>query len=102
MIYTSIDRADPDVRKELLTNIVMVGGGSLFPNIGERVQDEVAEKLPSSFRAKVVMGTPVERRFSVFIGGSILSNLGSFQQLWLTKQEYQEMGIERSLERFDA
>lgn len=34
----------------------------------------------------------VERRFSVFIGGSILASLGSFQQMWLSKAEYDEHG----------
>lgn len=34
----------------------------------------------------------VERRYSVWIGGSILSSLGSFQQMWMSKQEYQEHG----------
>ena len=34
----------------------------------------------------------VERRFSVWIGGSILASLGSFQQMWMSKAEYQEHG----------
>lgn len=33
-----------------------------------------------------------ERLFSTFIGGSILASLGSFQQLWMSKQEYAEFG----------
>ena len=36
--------------------------------------------------------TPHERRFAVWIGGSILASLGSFQQLWMSKQEYDEAG----------
>lgn len=34
----------------------------------------------------------VERRFATWIGGSILASLGSFQQLWMSKQEYEEHG----------
>ena len=33
-----------------------------------------------------------ERRYGAWIGGSILSSLGSFQQMWLSRQEYEESG----------
>jgi actin-related protein len=49
----------------------------------------------SSYAPRVKVGMPnplVERRFSVFIGGSILASLGSFQQMWLSKAEYDEHG----------
>lgn len=34
----------------------------------------------------------MERRYSSWVGGSILGCLGSFQQLWVSKQEYEESG----------
>ncbi|GLT71374.1 hypothetical protein SLA2020_434000 [Shorea laevis] len=37
-------------------------------------------------------GNATERRFSVWIGGSILASLGSFQQMWFSKAEYEEHG----------
>ena len=46
-----------------------------------------------SMKVKVIAPTtPQERRFLVWIGGSILASLGSFQQLWMSKQEYEENG----------
>lgn len=36
--------------------------------------------------------TSQERRYGPWIGGSILASLSTFQQLWLTKQEYKEHG----------
>ncbi|PBC34383.1 ActinB [Apis cerana cerana] len=36
-----------------------------------------------------------ERRYGAWIGGSILSSLGSFQQMWLSRQEYEESGVEK-------
>ena len=33
-----------------------------------------------------------ERRFGSWIGGSILASLGSFQQMWISKHEYEENG----------
>ena len=35
---------------------------------------------------------PVERRFAAWIGGSVLASLGSFHQMWVSKQEYDETG----------
>merc|ERR1712090_65871 len=38
---------------------------------------------------------PPERKYSVWIGGSILASLSTFQQMWITKQEYDECPIHR-------
>lgn len=40
----------------------------------------------------IAPANPVERRFSTWIGGSILASLGSFHQMWMSKQEYHEHG----------
>lgn len=49
--------------------------------------------LPHSGRAQVTSPpNAVERRQSVWIGGSVLASLGSFQQMWLSKAEYEEYG----------
>jgi len=34
------------------------------------------------------------RKYSVWIGGSIISSLSTFTNMWITKQEYQESGAE--------
>ena len=35
---------------------------------------------------------PPERKYSVWIGGSILASLSTFQQMWISKAEYDESG----------
>ena len=40
----------------------------------------------------VAAGFASERRFATWIGGSILASLGTFQQLWISKAEYEEHG----------
>lgn len=35
-----------------------------------------------------------ERKYGCFIGGSILASLSTFQKLWITKAEYDEIGPE--------
>ena len=45
---------------------------------------------PSTMKIKIV--APPERKYSVWIGGSILASLSTFQQMWISKQEYDESG----------
>lgn len=83
-------KCDVDVRKDLYNNIVLSGGTTMFDGIAERLSKEVSALAPSSMKIKVV--APPERRYSVWIGGSILSSLSTFQTMWITKAEYDESG----------
>ncbi|MQI72129.1 actin, cytoplasmic 2, partial [Escherichia coli] len=51
---------------------------------------EISALAPSSMKIKVV--APPERKYSVWIGGSILASLSTFQQMWISKGEYDESG----------
>jgi len=88
--YKSIMKCDLDIRRDLYGNIVMSGGTTMYPGIAERLNKELVAKAPASMKVRVV--APPERKFSVWIGGSILSSLSSFQQMWVTKAEYDEAG----------
>lgn len=50
-------------------------------------------------QVRTLTASPIERRFSVWIGGSILCSLGTFQQLWLSKRQYEEQGPEMAESR---
>ena len=41
---------------------------------------------------KIKINAPPERKYSVWIGGSILASLSTFQNMWITKEEYDESG----------
>lgn len=88
--FNSIMRCDVDIRKDLYGNIVMSGGSTLFPGIADRMTKEVTALAPPSMKIKVV--APPERKYSVWIGGSILASLSTFQQMFITKAEYEEAG----------
>nr|P10992.3 RecName: Full=Actin, macronuclear [Tetrahymena thermophila]AAA30109.1 actin [Tetrahymena thermophila] len=90
LTFNSIMKCDVDVRKDPYNNIVLSGGTTMFPGIAERLSKEVSALAPSSMKIKVV--APPERRYSVWIGGSILSSLSTFQTMWITKAEYDESG----------
>merc|ERR1711973_77378 len=89
-VYNSIMKCDVDIRKDLYANTVMSGGTTMYPGIADRMQKEITALAPSTIKIKII--APPERKYSVWIGGSILSSLSTFQQMWITKQEYDECG----------
>ena len=93
LVRDCLERCDPDVQRDLYGNLLLTGGGSLFAGLPQRLEKEVAALSSSAVRVRVsVPATAAERRFGVWIGGSILASLGSFQQMWMSKQEYEEHG----------
>jgi len=89
-VYKSIINGDIDIRKDLYANIVLSGGTTMYPGIADRMQKEVTTLAPSTIKVKII--APPERKYSVWIGGSILSSLSTFQSMWVTKDEYDETG----------
>jgi actin beta/gamma 1 len=92
--YKSIQKSDIDVRKDLYSNIVLSGGTTMFPGLPERLTKEVQKLAPSATSSKVKVLAMPERKYSVWIGGSILSSLSNFQVMWITKSEYDESGAQ--------
>merc|ERR1719282_437130 len=88
--YNSIMKCDGDIRKDLYANIVLSGGTTMYPGIADRMQKEITALAPSTIKIKII--APPERKYSVWIGGSILASLSTFQQMWISKQEYDECG----------
>jgi len=89
-LFQTIMKCDVDIRKDLYANIVLSGGTTMFSGIAERLTKEIVALAPSTMKIKVV--APPERKYSVWIGGSILASLSTFQQMWISKSEYDEAG----------
>jgi len=90
LAFQSIMKCDVDIRKDLYNNIVMSGGTTMFNGIAERMQKEIKALAPDSMTIKII--APPERKYSVWIGGSILSSLSTFEEMWISKAEYDEAG----------
>ncbi|KAH8266308.1 hypothetical protein KR038_011978 [Drosophila bunnanda] len=88
--YNSIMKCDMDIRKDLYGNTVLSGGTTMFPGMAERLQKEITALAPSSRKVRIV--GPPERKYCVWIGGAILASLSTFQQMWISRQEYEEFG----------
>lgn len=90
LIATSISRADLDLRKTLYTHLVLAGGSTYFHGFGDRLLNEVRKLAPKDIKIRI--SAPPERKFSTWIGGSILASLSTFKKMWVAKQEYEEYG----------
>jgi len=90
MVYNAIAKCDVDIRKDMYGNIVLSGGSSMFPGMADRFQKEIVNLAPGTMKTKII--APPERKYSAWIGASILASLSTFQTIWVSKEEYDESG----------
>ena len=90
LAYKSLMKCDADLRRELYQSICLSGGSTMFPGFPERLAKDLMNLAPTSAKIKVV--APPERKYSAWIGASILSSLSSFQHMWISRSEYNETG----------
>ncbi|KAK7097505.1 actin, cytoplasmic-like [Littorina saxatilis] len=90
MVYQSIMQCDIDVRSLFYSNIILCGGSTMFPGLGDRLKKEMYTLAPPTMKIGVV--EPPERKYTVWIGGSIVASLSTFEKQWISKQEYEEEG----------
>ena len=94
-IMDVIEMCDLDIRPDLLNNIFLSGGSSMFPNIKSRIYQELEVELARRSKKSQVIKiiAPRERIFSVWVGGSILAMIPEFEQNWVTRAKYFSEGI---------
>ncbi|KAG0147700.1 hypothetical protein CROQUDRAFT_655908 [Cronartium quercuum f. sp. fusiforme G11] len=92
LILKSITVCDTDVQSVLCSNIIITGGCSLLPGLLDRLDWELRAQAPGMKFKIMAAGNVAERKFGSWLGGSILTSLGSFHQLWVGKDEYKEQG----------
>ncbi|KRX51869.1 Actin, acrosomal process isoform, partial [Trichinella sp. T9] len=79
-INISIMKCDLDLRSQLYENVILSGGSTMFPGTEHRMTKELR------------IHTPPERKYSVWIGGSIMASLSAFQNMWISYKDYEEHG----------
>ncbi|EPX74503.1 actin-like protein Arp4 [Schizosaccharomyces octosporus yFS286] len=95
LFQNCISECDVDIRNALFNNIVVCGGTSLLQGFSIRLQNDLSKIYPGN-RLKIhASGHIIERSYASWLGGSILSSLGTFHQLWISRQEYDEHGADR-------
>ena len=88
--FDAIMKCDVDIRRDMYANIVLSGGNTMFPGFAERMQKEITALAPPTALIKII--APPDSKYSVWIGGSVLASLSTFQQMWVNKQDYDESG----------
>lgn len=100
MVLEAVGNCDVDIRRDLFSGVVISGGSSMIPGIVERVSKELAIGIPQAYKLKVSASpNSIERTCGSWIGGSIVSSLGTFQQAWISKSEYDELGAVNALRK---
>ena len=92
LIKQSLNQVDVDIKPFLLANVVITGAGSLIKGLPDRIQFELGKAFANQRVRITASGMAVERKFGSWIGGSIMSSLGTFHQMWISKKEYDEHG----------
>ena len=88
--FDSIMKCDNDIKRDLFKGIVLAGGSTMFEGMKDRMKKEIQALAPSPMGPEVE--APADRKFSCWLGGSILSKLSSFNHMWITKMEFEEVG----------
>lgn len=89
-VNDSIMRSDINIRKDLYSNIVLSGGTTMLRDFDKKLEYELNLIMPNKTAVKII--APKERKYSVWMGGSILASLPSFDSAWIYGSEYRECG----------
>ena len=90
--YNSIQKCDIDLKKDLYNCIILSGGTSMFNGLKERFEKEIKALVPELMKEEIKVFASPERKYATWIGGTILSNISTFESCWITKDEYEEYG----------
>jgi len=94
VVNKALQAVDVDARPVLLNNIILTGAGSLIDKLPERLQADIQAMYPNPRVRVLANANSVERKYGAFVGGSVLGSLGSFHQMWVSKEEYAEHGAQ--------
>jgi len=98
-IIQSVELCDVDIRREMLRNIFLTGGSSMFPFLEMRLKKELENELTNlgKIAQDVHIIASKGRVLSNWVGGSILSGLPDFQDRWITRKKYYDEGISEEI-----
>ena len=91
LIWQSIRGCELDVRKTMYSNMLLAGGSTMMNGLKERLEKGIREKAPSN--VEVCTLASEDRKHSAWIGGSLLASLVTFQNMWISKRDYEECGV---------
>ena len=62
----------------------------MFKGMKERMQKEIQALAPSTMMPDV--DSPADRKHSCWLGGAIIASITAFENMWITRKEFEEKG----------
>jgi len=97
LIFDAFSKCDNDILSDIQENICLTGGTTLLKGFPDRLRNELLQSINQNLFSLIYSS---ERQYSNWIGGSIVSSLNNFSFMWVSKQEYDEIG--NALEAVDS
>ncbi|XP_050091505.1 uncharacterized protein LOC126575053 [Anopheles aquasalis] len=92
LVTDAVTGCPVNTRKELYANVILAGGATMFPGMGDRLQRELETLLPTTATYRVKVIAPQNATLTIWTGACLVAQSPLFQQLWITRQEYDEFG----------
>ena len=64
----------------------------MFPFMANRIKTEIAKLVPTKTEISVLASA--ERKYSSWIGGSIVASLSTFSAMYISRNDYNDVGPE--------
>ncbi|KAM6097735.1 LOW QUALITY PROTEIN: actin-related protein T2-like [Theristicus caerulescens] len=90
MVLQSVTKCHEHIQSNILRNVLLSGGSTLFQSFKERLLKELQTGVPNKTHVKIIL--PEDRMYSVWIGASILGSLRAFRNMWATREDYSKVG----------
>jgi len=90
LLHDCLQKCDTEVKKDIFSNTILSGSNTLIKGFNKRIEKEISGYI--KIKSPLTVPLPPYSPHTNWIGGSILASLGSFQQMWISKQEFDENG----------
>ena len=92
-LYQVIENCDIDLKRELYNKVAVSGGNSLLPEFVAGLEKGISDLAVGQLKMKLTYAQKnYERKMASWIGASIMASTAAFQNLWISRFEYAEMG----------
>ncbi|XP_047524095.1 actin-104-like [Pieris napi] len=99
-IRSSISKSDLDYKGEFYNNIVLSGGSTMFEGLPDRLFIELRKRASDSYEMRAKIDAMPSRHLAAWIGGSIVASLSSYDNFWMSRQEYEDGGADKVRYKF--
>lgn len=91
IVHKAIEKAGSELGCNMYSNILLSGGTTMCPGFSRRLEKALEQSGQCLPRLNVI--APPNRNVSAWIGGAVLAGLSTFHDMWITKQEYEDVGL---------